>query len=403
MKPYRHQIIAAEAAVRILKRLGYVYIFGQPRCGKTLTSILVAEQGTQVKNVMVLTKKNAIDGWLKFTQNPNLKKNYTVINYEQLGAITCSKISFKYHPQDYQLVIVDESHNYGKFPKPSNRYKILHAFTGNKPHIHLSGTPIIESPCSIYHQMKIGLYTPFKHNNFYRFHDDYGIKATKYYGGMAIIEYKGYKPELLKYVDSFTVKMTQDDAGITEKASDVIHYIDLSEATKRYYNDVLMTNIIEMDGETHLLDTTLKLRTALHQIEGGAIKLGEDYYDLGFRDKINYILSNFGDEDNIGIMCHFIGEQKLLKSIFSKAKIYSSSAHAEGVDLSHLSHFIIYSSDYSGAKFVQRRERIINMNGSNTTLVHHILVKRGVSEQVYKAVSGKADFNNSVFEPINII
>lgn len=403
MKPYKHQIIAAEAALRILKRCGYVYIFGQPRCGKTLTAILIAEQGTQVKNVMVVTKKNAIDGWLKFTESPDLTKKYTVINYEQLGKIVGAKIEFKYHPQDYQLVIVDESHNYGKFPKPSNRYKILRAFTMDKPHIHLSGTPIIESPCSIYHQMNIGRYTPFKHTNFYRFHDEYGIKETKYYGGMSIVEYKGYQPKLLNYVDTFTIKMTQDDAGITDKASDVEHYVTLSDDAKRYYNDVLMSNIVNMNGEQYLMDTTLKLRTALHQIEGGALKLGDDYYDLGFRDKINYILENFGDKETIGIMCHFIGEQKLLNSIFAKAKIYSSNAHAEGVDLSHLEHFIIYSSDYSGAKFVQRRERIINMNGSNTTLVHHILVKGGISEQVYKVVSNKADFNNSVFRPIQII
>lgn len=403
MKPYSHQIIAANAAVKILQRCGYVYVFGQPRCGKTLTAILMAEQGSKVRNVMVLTKKNAIDGWLKFTQSPDLTKKYTVINYEQLGSVVNNKIVFKYQPSDYQLVIVDESHNYGKFPKPSNRYKVLRAFARDMLHIHLSGTPIIESPCSIYHQMNISKYSPFKHSNFYRFHDEFGIKSTKYYGGMQIVEYKGYKPELLKYVDQFTYKMTQEDAGITERASDVVHYVELSEETKRFYNDVLRSNIVRYNGEQYLLDTTLKLRTALHQIEGGAIKLEDEYVDLGFREKIDYIMSNFGDSDTVGIMCHFIGEQRILKSIFKHARIYSSSAHAEGVDLSHLEHFVIYSSDYSGAKFVQRRERIINMNGSNTTDVHHILVKGGISEQVYKVVSNKADFNNSIFQPIEIL
>ena len=403
MKPYKHQVIAAEAALRIIKQFGFVYIFGQPRCGKTYTAILVAERSAVVKNVMVLTKKNAIAGWQKFTEIEGLTKKYTVINYEQLGRVVNNNVAFRYHPSDYQLIIVDESHNYGKFPKPSNRYKVLRAFAKDMPHIHLSGTPVIESPCGIYHQMAIGKYTPFKHPNFYRFHDEFGVKTTKYYGSMSIIEYKGYKPELLIYIDTFTVKMTQDDAGITEKATDQIHYVELLSDTKRYYNDVLQTNIVTMEGEQYLMDTTLKLRTALHQIEGGAIKLDDDYYALGFTEKIDYILDQFGDTDDIGIMCHFIGEQKLLKSIFKNAKIYSSNAHAEGVDLSHLKHFIIYSSDYSGAKFVQRRERIINMNGSNTTTVHHILVKGGISEQVYKAVSNKADFNNSVFDPIQIL
>ena len=55
------------------------------------------------------------------------------------------------------------------------------------------------------------------------------------------------------------------------------------------------------------------------------------------------------------------------------------------------------SSGYSGAKFIQRRDRVVNINGSNTTIVNHILVRGGISEQVYKQVSKKEDFNNSTY------
>ena len=96
-------------------------------------------------------------------------------------------------------------------------------------------------------------------------------------------------------------------------------------------------------------------------------------------------------------MCHFIGERDLLRKHFKNAEIYSSTADAEGVDLSHLKHFVIMSSGYSGAKFIQRRDRVVNINGSNTTIVNHILVKGGISEQVYKQVSKKEDFNNSTY------
>lgn len=42
------------------------YLQGLPRSGKTLTSILVAEQLEDVKNILVLTKKEWISGWEKF-------------------------------------------------------------------------------------------------------------------------------------------------------------------------------------------------------------------------------------------------------------------------------------------------------------------------------------------------
>ena len=107
-------------------------------------------------------------------------------------------------------------------------------------------------------------------------------------------------------------------------------------------------------------DSVMKERTSLHMIEGGVAKIDDEYLFLGNTEKIDYIKKEWGDADDIGIMCHFIGERLLIKENFKKARIYSSNAHAEGVDLSHLRVFIIYSSGYSGAKFIQRRDRIIN-------------------------------------------
>ena len=101
-------------------------------------------------------------------------------------------------------------------------------------------------------------------------------------------------------------------------------------------------------------------------------------------------------------MCHFVEERLIADREFKYANIYSSTSHAEGVDLSHLKYFIIMSSAYSGSKFIQRRDRIINTNGSNTLDVHHILVKGAISEQVYKKVSKKEDFNNSTYMPTTL-
>jgi stress-induced morphogen len=142
----------------------------------------------------------------------------------------------------------------------------------------------------------------------------------------------------------------------------------------------------------------MKERVALHMLESGVAKVDDEYLDLGNNEKIDYIKETFGDTTDTGIMCHFVGERLKLEKEFKNAQIYSSSSHAEGVDLSHLKNFVILSSDYSGAKFVQRRERIINILGSATLTVHHILVKGAISEQVYRRVSKKEDFNNSTYE-----
>jgi len=414
IKPYPHQIEKAEECWNILKQTGYVYLAGEPRSGKTLTSLLVAEKSTKVKGVLILTKKAAIPGWEKFLNWAELTHYYTVTNYEQVGKWDNAKRKaiLKLNPNDYQLVIIDESHNLGTTGKPSGRYKTIKSLCYNMPHIHLSGTAIVESPNSIYHQMSISKFNPFKFKNFYDFFRKYGepyyIKAA----GREIAQYDRFKPELLDEIDKFTIYMTQEDAGISKEvqAIDKIHYVKLSLSTKKFYNTLQNDNIAKVhqymfscraiaDKQYDLVcDTTMKLRTSLHMLESGVAKIDNEYIELGNTEKVDYIKNTFGDTEDVGIMCHFVGERRLLEKHFKKAAIYSSSSHAEGVDLSNLKHFIIMSSDYSGSKFIQRRDRIINSNGSNTTIVNHILVKKAISEQVYKNVSKKKDFNNSTYK-----
>jgi len=113
---------------------------------------------------------------------------------------------------------------------------------------------------------------------------------------------------------------------------------------------------------------------------------------------VKYIKNNFDLSKPTVIMSHFVWQQSMLKNFFPTIEIASSNSKAEGVDYSWATNFVIMSSDYSGSKFIQRRDRIINTNGSNTTVVNHILVKKAISEQVYKKVSKKEDFNNSTYE-----
>lgn len=401
MRPLQHQIEKANEAYALLKELKYVYINGQPRSGKTLTAILVAEKCKNVERVLVLTKKNAIEGWKKFI-TPNLTKQYEITNYEKLGRIIdvggARAVTHNYRPDSFQLVIFDESHVIGAFPKPSQRQMIIKAFCKDLPHIHLSGTPIIESACGIFHQMNVSRYTPFPFGSFYRFFDHYGVPSSQWVRGQPIACYDKFKKELLDKIAEFTVYMSQSMAGIKVMAEDREHYIELNEFTKRKYNELLKNKVL-YDGMI-VCDTTMKLRTALHMLEGGGAKLnnGDIVIFDESTEKIDYIKRVFGDTADVGIMAHYLSDREKLGRHFKHAQIYSSVAHAEGVDLSHLKHFIIYSSDYSGAKFVQRRERIVNINGGRTNTVHHLLVKNAISEQVYKLVSKKRDFNDSTFE-----
>ena len=258
--PKPHQSIFAEKIWDILKKLGYVYLAGKPRSGKTYTSILCAEKSDKINKVLVLTKINAIPGWNKFiVDNETLKHKYMVINYEQLASyetVTHSKtgrkfkkpkkiIHLKLNPKAFDLVIVDESHNTGGVGKPSLRHQAIRAMCSQMPHIHLSGTAIVESPCSIYYQMNISKFSPFRHNDFYSFHREFGTPYFIEVHGMEKKQYDRANEKLMPYINQFTVYMTQEDAGIDKslQAVDKPHYIQLNAATQALYNTIMKDNI----------------------------------------------------------------------------------------------------------------------------------------------------------------
>ena len=425
-----HQEEFARDMYSLLKETGYVYLAGKPRSGKSMTALATCELSDRIASVLILAPKGAIGypevdnklitnrkskkydasletGWLRTLKECSswLRHKYTVTNYEQVGTFKLGKYIMKLNPEDYDIVIIDESHNIGAFPKPASRTKVIRKLCWNIPHIHLSGTAIVESPNSIYHQMFISKYNPFRFKNFYEFFRTYGKPYYIKFNGREVAQYDRYKPELLERINEFTLYMTQEDAGISSdlQAVDKVHYVTLNENTRKLYNYIQTHKYKILDSGIEIVcDSEMKLRTTLHQLESGVVKVDDRYIDLGFNEKIDYIYNTFGDTSSVGIMCHFVGERNKLIKRFKNAIILSSTTHAEGVDLSHLSHFIILSSDYRGSKFIQRRERIINSNGSNTLIVNHILVKNAISEQVYKRVSKKQDFNNSTYRRLKV-
>ena len=62
-------------------------------------------------------------------------------------------------------------------------------------------------------------------------------------------------------------------------------------------------------------------------------------------------------------------------------------------------HLVIYSMNFSTSQYTQRRARQANMKREQIINVHFILVKGGISEQVYKTVAiNKSNFVDKYYE-----
>lgn len=391
--PYPHQVSLSKVALVKLKELGWVYFATEERTGKTIAAILTCE-ATKATTVLVVTKKRALTGWLETLANLPHKKVYTVTNYHQVNKVTKS----------HDIVILDEAHNYiSSFPKRSKLWKEIKAVAKGKPIIYISATPYAQGPQLIYNQLAICDYSPFlAWPTGYAWFKTYGVPTPLYLSGRCVESYTKFKDEdIYKAIDKGFITKTRAELGFEHEPEDQLHYIDLSDATRNAYNILLKQKVLTINGLELVCDTSIKLRMALHMLEGGTVKVDDTYMSLGVCEKINYILATWQDTSDLVIMYQYKQEGIRLREAFAKAEVLQATSYAEGVDLSMYKHLVIYSQDFSTARYTQRRARQANKLRAEPIIVHFLLVKNGISAQVYDTVvSKKSNFIDSMFQRI---
>ena len=403
IKPYEMQEEKARQALAILAKHKLVYLAMEERTGKTLTALLVAEQHPKIKSVLVITKKAALKGWHKTIDayKPNLR--ITVINYHKASQVF----------DKFDLIILDEAHNYiAAYPKIGKLWSQVQRHTSCKPIIYISATPYAQGPQQLYHQFHLSCWSPWKdYTTFYMWFKEFGIPETKWISGRQIPIYTKCKPNTLDTVKHLFVTGTRAEMDFAYEPEDKVHYVELSEKTKQAYNILIKKKAIVLNGHELVCDTVSKLRATLHMLEGGTFliskasktrngtpKVIREYFVLGNTEKIDYIKEHWGDSPNVVIMYNFKAEKLKLEQHFKQATLLQATTFAEGIDLYEYDHLIIYSQDYSTARHTQRRARQANHKRDKPIVVHYLLVKKAISDQVYTTVcKNKRNYVDSLY------
>ena len=156
-----------------------------------------------------------------------------------------------------------------------------------------------------------------------------------------------------------------------------------------------------------------------HMTEGGTLidENGEAFVHDWFPCyKINYMLDRLEKGKEYAIVTAYIRERqfiveelvreghKVIEDLSDFVEgcggifVGSGISNAEGVDLAWMTgSLIIYSLNWSGAKFLQLLERQNNWARDRPIKVHVLLCRGGVDEDVFAAVKNKQNFNASFF------
>jgi len=376
-----------------------VYIAAEVRTGKTIMALNTAKL-YRAKNVLFLTKKKAITSIENDYKAMDYDYKLTVINNESIHKIE----------GNFDLLISDEHHRNGAFPKPNKVTKYIKENYSHLPMIFLSGTPHPESYSQIYHQFWVSNYSPFPEKNFYRWADKYVNKKTLYVSYGEAIDYSDANKDLIyKIIGNYMITFTQQNAGFTSKVNENVLKVKLKEST---YNviDLLKNDLVIQGKEEEVLaDTPTKLLTKLHQLYSGTIKFESGNSKVIDYSKAEFIYKKFFGQ-KIGIFYKFKEEYNALKYIYGdllttdlsefdnsdKCIALQIVSGREGISLKNAEYLVYYNIDFSAVSYWQSRDRLTTMNRLSND-VFWIFSENGIEDKIYKAVLNKKDYTTKIF------
>ena len=401
MELYEHQEELINQAKPILRKYKLVYIAAETRTGKTLAAIHLLKD--DFKKILVVTKKKAISSW-----NSDIKlskvKNFDVINYESIH---------KMDSKEYDVIVLDEAHSIGSYPKSSQRAKQLKEMAKDKSIVYLSATPSAETYSQIFHQLWVSSFTPFEEKSFYQWYKNYGEDDSIFINGMFIKQYKASHGEMIMdMVNHLIVTMTKEKANFDVFVNERIHQVEVDEDYLSALEYFKSNRIITIDENEIVAETSASALNKLHQLNGGTIKVNDKLSLIVSHHKVNYIKENLGNDEKIVILCNYIKERDLLltrlanstdeveefKNGSFKYFIGHIKTFSEGVDFSYADSMIIYSLNFSATTYLQSKERLANKKRVKPIVVHYLFTKGGIDEYIYQAVSNKMNFTNSYYK-----
>ena len=402
-RDYQEKIIGQGSV--ILEKYGLLYLSMEVRTGKTLTSLGICEK-IGAERVLFLTKKKAISSIEDDYKMMSPSFELQVINYE-----SAHKINLGFCPD---IVIADESHSLGAFPKPSSRAKRLKADlkTWKSKLILMSGTPTPESFSQMYHQVYGCVTNPFsEYKNFYRWSDDYVNKKQIHYGYKVATDYShANNNKVIEVMSPYTISFTQKEAGFKSVIDEEILHVDMEERTYDLCKRLKKDKILQGSDEVVLGDTGVKLMQKLHQIYSGTVIFESKKSVVLDYSKAKYIKKKFKD-NKIGIFYKFTAELKALKEIYgddlttdleefnttNKNIALQIVSGREGISLRKAKYLVYYNIDFSATSYWQSRDRMTTKERMHNK-VYWVFSKNGIESKIYQAVNNKKDYTLKHFK-----
>lgn len=401
LRDYQDQI--SSQAADLLSEYKIAYLAMECRTGKTLTALAAALK-YGAKSVLVISKLKAL---------PSIRADYDLMRPSFSMDVVNYESAQKFIGIKYDLVILDEAHSLGAFPKPSKRTKTVRDLCKNTPIIYLSGTPTPESFSQLYHQFWVSSYSPFKiFTTFYKWAKVYVETTQKMVGGHTINDYsRANKDKIDKVAKKYFIDYSQEEAGFDAKIVEHVLSVKMDDWTANAINRLKRDKILSWDDVNILGDTPAKLMSKIHQLSSGSVIDESGTHIITDYSKARFIRDYFRGK-KIAIFYVYQTEAELLKKAFPNwtdipeefqnnddlVFIGQVRSAREGVRLDTANALIFFNLEYSYLSYEQGKNRLSSKERSNPALIYFIVSDCGIEQDILDAVHGKQDYTFAYFK-----
>lgn len=399
--PHPHQQRAASEITERLQAHRLAYLTGEVRTGKTIAALEVVRR-MALTSVLIVTKKKAIKSIEKDRDGMGLSDVVTVTNYEQLP---------KHKGKSYGLLICDEGHCLGSYPRPSKRFKDLQAIHRSAV-LLMSGTPSPESYSQLFHQYAIGNGPWRSFSNFYRWAGRYvNVKQKRVGTGQTVNDYSEARAGMvMSDIAPYVVRITQEEAGITTEIVEKVHLVPIAPRVRRLMRRLSRDRVIgNGENRTIIAGTGAALMSKLRQLAGGTVIHEGKRHGKGStiidRSKVLYIQRTFTGKT--AILYTFDAEGRALREAYGtratdSPEVFNADADRvfvgqvqasrEGVNLSSADDLVFLGIDYAALSYIQARDRASYVGRDRENRVHWILSDGSLEPRILDIVRKKEDY-----------
>lgn len=411
-----HQAEAVQRGATMLRRNRILCLTFWMRKGKTLTALAICDKclvNSEDAKVLFISELEPL---------PSIRSDYAMMEKPSFELATVNYESVhKYLDYKPNIVIIDESHKIGQYPKPGVYGQRVKKICEGRAVIYLSATPTPESGSQIYHQLWVSSFSPFaKWPTFYIWAREFVNITQDNIKGVMYNNYdKADFKKIMAYLSPITIVVGKDDGeddGQLSEIEEQVIEIDVSPECAIMYRAMKANKIVYGPrGLVAISNSGGELDNKLAQIASGTLKFSETIKGpceaeaiVIDTSKADFIRSYFFGR-KLAIMYRYIAEGDVLRKYFpnhtTDFKLFNErndltyinqirSARV-GINLATADYIVMYNVEESSISYLQGIARGQSMHRKEPSRVAFIFSKLGIERKIYDSARSKTE-NTSV-------